>query len=308
MKLGMLPTLVREAFGKSSFQREPEPDLVMDGEEEVRAFEEAGRIDGVMSASYLFNSLQISKTISGCQTVLDLGCGPATQLAQVAKLNPKINFTGIDLSDKMLTGAKRYCDDQGISNVFFKKCDMTNLRQFSNSSFDGVMSTLAIHHLPTLGRLKECLCEVKRVLTSDGALCLIDLSRLKNLFSILYFAHMNKGKQPAAFTLDYERSLRAAFSRQEFFELSETVFGNKMNVYSTAVIQVLMILKTSNRTIDEKVLSEVAKIRGSLNKEYQGIYNDLTSFFKWGGLKEGACSSTRKSSVSSNRKHAPLNI
>ena len=89
-RLSMIPTFAREVFGQRTLPREPEPALVMDDPEEVAAYSEAGRIDGVMAAAYLYHSARISQVIQGCSQVIDLGCGPATQLAQVAQLNPEI--------------------------------------------------------------------------------------------------------------------------------------------------------------------------------------------------------------------------
>jgi hypothetical protein len=79
-------------LGKRTLPREPEPDLVMQDEEQVKAYALAGRIDGVMSAAYLFHSAQASSVIHGARRVIDLGCGPATQLAQIASLNPQSEF------------------------------------------------------------------------------------------------------------------------------------------------------------------------------------------------------------------------
>ena len=43
--------------------------------DQVAAYTEAGRIDGVMSAAYLFHSRRISQVIRGCNRVVDIGCG-----------------------------------------------------------------------------------------------------------------------------------------------------------------------------------------------------------------------------------------
>lgn len=91
-RFSMLPTLLREITVQRTLPREPEPDLVMDDAEQVAAYTEAGRIDGVMAAAYLFQTARITQTIQGCGKVVDLGCGPATQLTQIAQLNPDTHF------------------------------------------------------------------------------------------------------------------------------------------------------------------------------------------------------------------------
>jgi len=49
---------------------------------------------------------------------------------------------------------------------------------------------------------------------------------------------MNKDYQPAVFSLDYERSLRASFSAEEFRKLAEEIFvTDNVSVFSTYLIQ-----------------------------------------------------------------------
>src|SRR6476620_8425490 len=101
-RLAYIPIIFRELTCHRTLSREPEPDLVMADEQQVRDYAHAGRIDGVMSSAYVFHTGQATSVIHGAQTVLDLACGPATQLAQIAALNPASQFTGVDLSQKML--------------------------------------------------------------------------------------------------------------------------------------------------------------------------------------------------------------
>jgi ubiquinone/menaquinone biosynthesis C-methylase UbiE len=282
----MLPTLLREAFGNGSFNREPEPDLVMDDEAQVAAFAEAGRIDGVMSASYLFNTARISQVIQGCDRVLDLGCGPATQLAQVAQVNPQIEFFGVDLSEGMLENARTHCQEFGVNNVSFKKDDISILDTVSDCSMDAVISTLALHHLPSGALLSKCFEQIRRVLKKGGALYLVDLSRLKSLYSILYFAYMNKDYQPTIFSLDYERSLRAAFSTEEFRKLSSEIFtSNNVEVFSTFLVPVLTVIKTEDKELPIETREEINRLSKTIPKQYRGDLNDIRLLFKLSGLK-----------------------
>lgn len=282
----MIPTLLRETFGKGSFNREPEPDLIMDDESQVSAFAKAGRIDGIMSASYLFNTARISQVIQGCNKVLDLGCGPATQLAQLAQVNPQTEFLGVDMSEHMLENARGYCKELGVDNVYFEKDDISVLKTISNDSMDAVISTLALHHLPSELLLRRCFEQIKRVLKKDGALYLVDLSRLKSLHSILYFAYLNKDYQPAIFSLDYERSLRAAFSSEEFRNLAAEIFViNDVNVFSTSLIPILTIIKTEDKALPNEVHEEILRLSKNLPKRYRNDLNDIRFLFKLSGLK-----------------------
>lgn len=289
MRISIFPTLLREMFGKHEFSREPEPDLVMDDEDQVAAFAEAGRIDGIMSATYLFNTARISQVIYGCKKVIDLGCGPATQLAQVAQVNPETEFIGVDMSANMLENARIHCNHLGINNVSFLQENIAILETISDHSVDGVISTLALHHLPDETALKQCFKQIKRILRVNGSLFLIDLSRLKSLYSVLYFAYLNKDHQPQIFSLDYERSLRAAFSSQEFRNLTTEVFSSevdyKVNVFSTALIPILTIVKTEDKALPHAISEKISLLSSSLPRQYRYDLNDIRLLFKLGGLK-----------------------
>src|SRR5262249_21138452 len=144
--------------------RETEPCLVMDDPEQVAAYDQAGRIDGTMAASYLFHSARICQVIRQSRMVFDLGCGPAVQLCQIAQLNPDIEFHGVDLSSTMLDRARMNAGRLGLANVTFSLGDMTRLHNIGDHEADGVISTMALHHLPTRDHLRRCFAEIQRIL------------------------------------------------------------------------------------------------------------------------------------------------
>lgn len=281
----LIPTFLRECLVSRSLPREPEPDLVMDDPDQVAAYVEAGRIDGVMAAAYLFHSARISQVIQGCQTVLDLGCGPATQLAQIAQFNPEIRFTGLDLSSNMLADAKRHVEALGLENVALRQGDITRLDAFDDRSLDAVISTMALHHLPTLEHLDQCFAEVRRVLKPGGALYLTDFGRLKSLYSVIFFAYLNARHQPHLFSLDYERSLRAAFLKEDFVSLAAKYFPPEVQVESTFKVPFLVIVKTADRPLPVDLRQRIDALRASLKPRYRRDLNDLRTFFSLGGLK-----------------------
>jgi len=283
-RLALFPEILREAFGSRTLPREPEPDLVMDGPDQVLAFAEAGRSDGVMAASYLFNSARISQVIQGCRSVVDLGCGPATQLAQVAGLHPGVEFVGIDLSAAMLANAEAHVRELGLTNVRFIHGDITEIPGVADRSSDAVISTLALHHLPTGEHLRQCFRQIQRVLKPGGAVYVADLGRLKSLKSILYFAYMNAKHQPHIFSLDYERSLRAAFLATDFDALCREYLPDSMRVYTPYALPILILAKTADRPISSQLRTELREMRRKLNSRYRRDLDDIRRFFRWGGL------------------------
>jgi arsenite methyltransferase len=282
----LIYTFLRELLARKERPREPEPALVMDSEEEVKAYAHAGRIDGVMAASYLFHSARVTQTIYGSGRVLDLGCGPATQLTQIAQLNPETQFVGADLSDRMLLDATNYLQTTGVRNVSVVRDDIARLTSAEDASFDAVISTMALHHLPTIDLLDQCFAQVKRVLKPGGAIYLTDFCRLKRLSSIIYFAYINEAHQPHLFSLDYERSLRAAFSHRDYVELAQRHFGNAVSVKSTFGVPFLAIVKTPDRVLPAPVRTRLAAARAALQPRYRSDLNDMRTFFALGGLRD----------------------
>jgi arsenite methyltransferase len=281
----LIPAFLRELVVARTLPREPEPDLVMDDPEQVAAYVEAGRIDGVMAAAYLFHSARVTQVIQGCGSVLDLGCGPATQLAQIAELNPHTRFTGLDLSSTMLSDAEKHVQALGLGNVSFRQGDITALDGIPDASFDGIISTMALHHLPTLRHLEDCFASIRRVLKPGGALYLTDFGRLKSLKSVIFFAYMNARHQPHLFSLDYERSLRAAFLREEFAALTARHLPGGAEVVSTFKVPFLVLVKTADKPLPGELRARVKAMRSKLKLRYRRDLDDLRTFFRLGGMK-----------------------
>ncbi len=257
----------------------------MDGEEQVLAYAAAGRIDGVMSAAYLFHTGRVSAVIGNTSRVVDLGCGPATQLAQIAQHNPQTSFLGVDLSSEMLTEGEAYCSRLGLGNIQFMQADITSLPKISDHEFDTVISTMALHHLPTIKHLETCFKEINRIRKPGGGLYLADFSRLKHLKSVLFFAYLNRKHQPHIFSLDYERSLRAAFLRSDFETMVQQTFGPDIRTFSTFGIPILQIVKSSDTGLSPKIRNDLKMLRQQLPSRYRRELDDIRFFFWLAGLR-----------------------
>jgi arsenite methyltransferase len=285
-QLAFLPIILHELLAKRTLPREPEPDLVMEDEDQVKSYSLAGRIDGVMSAAYLFHTAQATSVIDGAKRVVDLGCGPATQLAQIAAFNPRSEFLGIDLSPSMLESARAHVAASGLQNVTLAQGDITDLSGIGSHSVDAVISTMVLHHLPTREHLAACFRGIARVLKPGGAVYLTDFGRLKSLKSIIKLAYMNAGNEPHLFSLDYERSLRAAFLYEEFVGTAAEHLPNSVRAYRTFLVPLLVILRTPPRSISPESARELDKLRRSLPARYRRDLEDLRLFFRLGGLPE----------------------
>jgi len=268
--------------------------LVMEGSEQVKAYALAGRIDGVMAAAYLFHSAHISTVLAGCRTAVDLGCGPATQLAQIAELNPDIQFTGVDLSETMLADAETHKKKRGISNIRFVKDDIARLSSIADNSTDAVISTMALHHLPSYADLKSCFSQIRRILKPNGAIYLVDFGRLKSLKSVIFFAYLNRKYQPHIFSVDYERSLRAAFLAEEFKTLAREELPSDVEVLSTFLMPILTVMKTRDRELRVEQRQRLRAMRQALVGRYRRDLDEMRRFFWLGGMKGDPFSASAK--------------
>lgn len=282
----VIKAFCRELFAKQTATRKTEPDLVMDDPEKVVAYTRAGREDGVMAPVYLFHCAQICEIIKPGDTVLDLGCGPATQLAMVARLNPETHFIGMDLSTEMLDKAQAYIAQQHLSNIEFLQGDITHLSKLADDSIDAVMSTVVLHHLPDLDALEHTFAEIRRVLKPEGGLYLVDFGHLKSEKSIHDFAYQYADRQAELFTLDYLYSLQAAFWPKDFYNLYQKHLSPFGNYYRTFIMPYMIVVKSpSRRKLEPDLTKQLHALRLSMPKYHQTDLKDLMLFFRLGGLK-----------------------
>lgn len=273
--------LLKELFSRPQLKRTPEP-MVMNNINQVKEFCQFGESDTVLRASYIFHAYQISKTIKNCKKVADLGCGPANQLCLVAKMNPQIMFYGIDLSESMILLAKENCERLNIKNIEFIVDNISELKNVPNNYFDGAISTVALHHLPQLEDLENFFMNLKRVLTINYAIYFTDFLLPKNKSTINFLLNFNK-EQPAIFAKDYEYSIKAAYSKKDFLHLKKKYLP-RLNIYTTAASNFLMILKTEFNE-PSKEAKEISNFEFSkLSKENKFNYRLMQILFYVGGL------------------------
>lgn len=277
----------RELLVSRSSVRVAEPDLVMDNPENVAAYLYAGREDGSLQPIYLFQCAQACEVIKPGDTVVDLGCGPATQLAMIARLNPDSKFLGVDLSSEMLEKGEEYIKSQKLGNVEFKQADISDLTSsFQDKSVDAVVSTLAFHHLPDLQALNQTFAEIRRILKQDGGLYIADLGHMKSEASIRDFAYQYADSQPDLFIEDYLNSLRAAFFFEDVFQAYEAYLSQAGKFYKTFVIPYMLVVKSAaRRTPDMDLIRALSEIKKRLPANQLNDLKDLTQFFRFGGLK-----------------------
>ena len=89
------------------------------------------------------NLIEVAKISTG-EKVLDLGSGPGKDtFAASILVGEKGSVIGVDFSDDMLTLANKYRDDNKITNVEFRKGNLTEL-PVENNSIDVIITNCVI--------------------------------------------------------------------------------------------------------------------------------------------------------------------
>ena len=107
------------------------------------------------------------------ESVLDMGCGTGT-LALVARqrVGETGRVSGIDPSPQMIARASRKAARRGLAIDF--QVGVVEQLAFPNGSFDVVLSTFMMHHLPDDLKHRG-LAEIARVLKPGGRLLVLDM-------------------------------------------------------------------------------------------------------------------------------------
>lgn len=125
------------------------------------------------------------------EKVLDVGCGTGT-LAILAKStsHPTVEMFGTDAAPEMIVRAQQKAYEAGVQ-VDFRPGLVEDIA-FPDDTFDIVLSSLMVHHLP--GDLKsKAFAEIYRVLKPGGRLLIIDFEPPKKGFSKLFFSMALRG-------------------------------------------------------------------------------------------------------------------
>lgn len=118
--------------------------------------------------------------LQGDETVLDLGCGRGAVLLAAAKRLPRGRAIGVDLwrADQTENSQQATLSNAGLENVAdrieVRTADMTAL-PLADESVDAIVSSLAIHNIPSPEGRRKALDEAIRVLRPGGRLAIADL-------------------------------------------------------------------------------------------------------------------------------------
>lgn len=128
----------------------------------------------------LWSKILADLELRGDERVLDMGSGRGAVQLLAAQLLPRGQATGLDLwrsgdqSGNTEAAARKNAAAEGVSDrAVFKTGDMSKM-PFSNSSFDLVVSSLAIHNIEDPATRQKAIDEAVRVLKPGGRLAIAD--------------------------------------------------------------------------------------------------------------------------------------
>ncbi|MCA5894819.1 methyltransferase domain-containing protein [Isoptericola sp. NEAU-Y5] len=103
-------------------------------------------------------------------SLLDVGCGPGTVTADLARILAGGEVVGVDASAKVLDAARQHAEALGNTNVRFEQADVYEL-PFADDSFDVVYAHQLLQHLSDP---VAALREMRRVARPGGLVALRD--------------------------------------------------------------------------------------------------------------------------------------
>ena len=169
--------------------------------------------------------------------LLDVGCGPGWFLKDLIKTFQNIDFTGCDLSERMVFHAKNNLSPK--VNVVVG--DAQNL-PFADDSFDIVTSTLAFHHFP---QPDKAISEFHRVLKPNGLMVVADARRDCSGFvwSLIGFVTRHIVPKPLRYANEPFGSFQAAMTVDESKAIMQNSAFSNWKVSSNPFVMTIVARK-----------------------------------------------------------------
>ncbi len=178
--LGRYPAR-RAISGEGQFYCREFPDPVyLDGDsphrDSVRDFDRGAKLYETMVTPFTRpvdeeSLVLIKRMLPPAARILDLGCGPGTELCRLAEAVPEGEVVGVDLAAEMIAAAHSGARERGLRNAAFFQADVTKLPEHFRGRFDAIHSSFAFHHY---GEPLAALREAHRALNANGKAFVID--------------------------------------------------------------------------------------------------------------------------------------
>ncbi|MHA1188149.1 MAG: class I SAM-dependent methyltransferase, partial [Candidatus Heimdallarchaeota archaeon] len=142
-------------------------------DEPTKAFARRFSLMGFFSGRFLYRKLLKNLNLTGQESILDFGSGVGS-LAKIIlrKIQPDGSYTCLDVSEVLMVEAKRKL--KRFKNVNYIVSDIRESK-LENNSYDLIVSSWVIHHVPEDVRL-ESMKYLHKILKSDGRVLIQEFS------------------------------------------------------------------------------------------------------------------------------------
>jgi ubiquinone/menaquinone biosynthesis C-methylase UbiE len=171
---------------------------------------------------FLHRIIELAR-LEGSETLLDVGCGTGTLIAEIAKRYPQITMTCIDVSENLLHVAQRKIQQNG-DRLALRMASVLEL-PYQNSTFDTVFTSIMFHQLD-LEEKRNAVQEIYRVLKSGGRYVSAEFgpqasNPIRKWLAkgewTLYPFHLCE----AGFSIRHEQLARAMWGKHVFYRIAE---------------------------------------------------------------------------------------
>ncbi|MFT3902893.1 MAG: bifunctional demethylmenaquinone methyltransferase/2-methoxy-6-polyprenyl-1,4-benzoquinol methylase UbiE [Niabella sp.] len=177
--------------------------------------------------------------------VLDVATGTGDMAIMAAKMLDLEKITGIDISTQMLEVGIKKVNKEGLQNkIELLKGDSENI-PFADARFDAAMAAFGVRNFENL---EKGLSEMHRVLKPGGKLLIIEFSKPKSFFKVLYKLYMTVVAPQVAAMLKQEKGAYQylnktahAFPEREAFTAILDKVGFKRTKYKALTLGICCI-------------------------------------------------------------------
>lgn len=243
-----IPLILWNEYKTKSYPvRVNEPHETMDDPEQIKDYVKAYEWGGPSSSLQLHHLRELSEMIRPGDTILDLACGPGPLLLELAELYPECQFIGADLSPNMLAHIEAQATARGLKNVSVLLEDIRTLPSLADTKVDLIITTSALHHVPTEAGLQQVFQRMKSLLRSDSGFYIFDFGLLKSPKTRAILVKEVARLAPPITVQDYDVSLQAAYPIKVVADLARKELPKPFTMQACSIADFFYFIKTDIR-------------------------------------------------------------
>jgi arsenite methyltransferase len=242
-----------------------EPSEAMDDPDQIKSYVHAYEWGGPTSALQLDHLRNLSRMIKPGDTVLDLACGPGALLLELAALYPDCKFIGADLSPNMLTYLEQEAASRNLANVSVLLEDIRTLPSLGNTKVDLIMTTSALHHVPSSVGVREVFQRMRELLRPDGGFYIFDFGLLKSPKTRRIMVNEVARVAHPITAHDYDVSLQAAYPISEIIQLARNELPAPFSIKVCAIADFFYLMHSKPRT------DQALNVKGYIERRWKEL-------------------------------------